>query len=101
MPMGGVTTRAMARLGLSTERPSALRVEARHQSLWGPGRVLHEVGADASLECIVAWGGRPRRIVQPTAALTSEPASNRLNVMGLVLLEAVESLVDLGPSVRP
>lgn len=96
MPIGGVTTRAMARLGLSTEWPSALRIEARHQSLWGPSRVMHEIRADASLEWIVAWGGRPRLIVQPTASLTSEPALNRLNVMGLVMLEAVESLADLG-----
>lgn len=96
MPMGGVTTRALARLGLSLEWPSALRFEARHQSLWGPGRVLHEVRGDAALEWIIAWGGRPRLIVQPTASLTAEPSLARLNVMGLVMLEAVESLADLG-----
>lgn len=95
MPMAGVTTRLVARVGLQLEWPSALRLEARHQSLWGPGRVLHEVRADLSLEWVVAWGGRPRLLVRPTASLTAEPTLGQLSAAGLVMLEPVESLVDL------
>ena len=95
MPMGGVATRLVARVALERDGPSALRLEARHQSVWGPGRVLHEVRADLALEWAVAWGGRPRLLVRPTARLTAEPALARLDVVGLVMLEAVESLRDL------
>ena len=96
MPMAGVATRVVARVGLQLQWPSALRFEARHQSLWGPGRQLHEVRADLALEWVLAWGGRPRLLIRPTASLTAEPTLRRLDAVGLVMLEPVESLADLG-----
>lgn len=96
MPMGGVTTRIVGRLGLQVDYPSALRLEARHQSIWGPGRQLHELRADVALEWVLAWGGRGRLLIRPTIAVTAEPALGRLNALGLVMLEPVESLADLG-----
>lgn len=94
--LGGVTSRLVARVALQREWPSALRVEARHQSLWGPGgRELHEVRADLALEWVLAWGGQPRLLVRPGAGLTAEPMRGRLDVLGLVMLEPVESLAAL------
>ncbi|MDP3154264.1 MAG: DUF4105 domain-containing protein [Archangium sp.] len=95
MPVAGVTTRVVARVGLQLEWPSALRLEARHQSVWGPGRQLHEVRAELALEWVLAWGGRPRLLIRPTAALSAEPTLNKFDAMGMVMLEPVESLADL------
>ncbi len=61
---------------------------------------MHELRGDVSLEWVLAWGGRPRLLVRPTASVTAEPALNKVNAMGLLMLEAVESLADLGPSRR-
>ncbi len=96
MPMGGVTTRIVGRLGLQVDYPSALRLEARHQSIWGPGRQLHEFRADVALEWVLAWGGRGRLLIRPTLSVTAEPVLGRLDAVGLVMLEPVESLADLG-----
>ena len=74
MPYAGVSTRLVARLALQAQWPSALRLEARHQSIWGPGRQLHEVRADLAVEWVVAWGGRPRLLVRPTASFSAEPS---------------------------
>ena len=93
MPMGGVTTRVVGRVALQVDYPSALRLEARHQSIWGPGRQLHEFRADVGLEWVLAWGGRGRLLIRPTLSVTAEPT--RLNAVGLVMLEPVESLADL------
>lgn len=96
MPMGGVASRLVARVALQNEWPSALRLELRSQSLWGPSRALHELRADASVEWVVAWGARPRLLVRPTLSLTAEPTLGRLNALALIALEPVESLADLG-----
>jgi hypothetical protein len=91
--LGGVTTRLVGRVALQQAWPSALRLEARHQSLWGPGgRTLHELRADLALEWVLTWRGRPRLLLRPTASLTAEPALGRVNLVGLVMLEPVESL---------
>jgi hypothetical protein len=95
VPVGGVTTRMVARVALQREYASALRIEARHQSVWGPSRQLHEVRADVSVEWVVAWGGRPRVLVRPTASLSAEPVDGRLMIGALLMLEPVESLADL------
>lgn len=95
-PLGGGTARLVGRLALSRTLPSALRLEVRHQSVWGlGGRVLHELRADASLEVVLAWGGAPKVLVRPTVALTAEPTLGRTNVLALVALEPAESLRDL------
>jgi hypothetical protein len=85
----------VARVALQREYASALRIEARHQSVWGPSRQLHEVRADVSVEWVVAWGGRPRVLVRPTASLSAEPVDGRLMIGALLMLEPVESLADL------
>jgi hypothetical protein len=95
MPVAGVTTRVVARVALQREWSSSLRLEARHQSVWGPGRQLHEVRADLALEWVVAWGGRARLLVRPTASLSAEPTLGRMVLGGLMMLEPVESLADL------
>gem|GEM_PF-2792063 len=95
MPVGGVSTRLVARVALQREWPSSLRLEARHQSLWGPGRAMHELRADAALEWVVAWGGRPRVLVRPTVSVTAEPTLARLNAAAVLMLEPAESLADV------
>jgi len=94
-PMGGVSTRVTGRLALGTQWPSALRLEAWHQSVWGPSRVLHEVRAEASLEWVVVWGQRPRLLVRPTVSVSVEPAVGRGVMQGVLVLEPAESLIDL------
>jgi Domain of unknown function (DUF4105) len=95
-PLGGATARFVARLALSNTLPSSVRLEVRHQSLWGTnGRVLHELRADAALEVVLAWGGAPKLLVRPTVSLTAEPTRGSVNLVGLVALEPVESLRDL------
>ncbi len=95
MPVGGVSTRLVARVALQREWPSSLRLEARHQSLWGPGRAMHELRADAALEWVVAWGGRPRVLVRPTVSVTAEPTLARLSATAVLMLEPAESLADV------
>jgi hypothetical protein len=100
MPVGGVSTRLVARVALQQQWPSALRLEARHQSVWGPGRQLHEVRADLALEWVIAWGGRGRLLFRPTVSITAEPSLGKLDAVGLVMLEPVESLADLASGSR-
>lgn len=95
MPMGGGSARLIGRLALDATWPSALRLEAKYQSVFGPGRQLHELRADASLEWVVAWGGRPRVLLRPTVSLTAEPALGRYTTLGLVMVEPVESLTEV------
>ncbi|MBL8910558.1 MAG: DUF4105 domain-containing protein, partial [Archangium sp.] len=95
MPMGGGAGRLVGRIALDSTWPSAVRFEAKYQSVFGPGRQLHELRADASIEWVVAWGGRARMLVRPMVSLTAEPTVGRYNTFGLLMLEPVESLTEL------
>jgi hypothetical protein len=95
MPMAGGSARLVGRLALDSTWPSALRVEAKYQSVFGPGRQLHELRADASVEWVVAWGGRARVLLRPTVSVTAEPLLGRVDALGLLMLEPVESIPEM------
>ncbi|MFT3711007.1 MAG: DUF4105 domain-containing protein [Archangium sp.] len=95
MPMAGGSARLIGRLALDSRWPSALRVEAKYQSVFGPGRQLHELRADASLEWVVAWGGRARVLLRPTVSVTAEPLLGKVDALGLLMLEPVESITEM------
>lgn len=95
MPMAGGAARVVGRIALDSTWPSALRFEAKYQSVFGPGRQLHELRADASLEWVLAWGGRPRVLLRPTVSLTAEPIRGRYDTFGLLMLEPVVSITEM------
>lgn len=94
-PLGGVSGRLVARVTLGEGWPSALRAEVRHASVWGPGRQLHELRADVAFEWVLGWRGHLRLVLRPTLAVSAEPALGRVDALGLVMLEPVESLAAL------
>lgn len=97
-PVAGVSTRLLARLALASDWPAALRLEVRHQSVWGSPQPLHELRGELGVEWPVSWAGQPRLLVRPAASLVAEPGRATWNVFGLIALEPVESLAALGPT---